>query len=496
MTSVFNHRRPWILAGLLLFVPLLGIVAMRLTLVAAAVNRVLHSAGATEVAFNVTRAAPWQVVVEDLDLQIDTLPISAERVSVDRPRWWAPSLGRIRVEQATMPVAIDTSERESSPGFAEHFAVASAALTRIPAEEISIDGRLVIAADGLGTAPLNVAFDARPEANDWSVQVEVTGEGLAVQSEARVDPATGSLIFEVPEFSIELEPWQEFVWGFGFMPDGVWEMQGNMTGRADGRLDDAGLITRATVQLRAGRVTEGGRELAVTGIEADLEFTDVGGFVTSPGSIRIHELRAGKLSVSDVQAELALDGPDRILVNALSLSALGGRVDAEPFEYEPQGNDFEATVNLAGIAVEEIMALTQDLPAHATGRVDGRLPIRYDDEGVHFGQGWLELQPGAPAEVQFNSEGLLTAGTAETSRSYAVLQKIESGLLNLKLTSLRLDIQPPNAPPGRSAQLHLTGEPVDPTIKAPVILDLNVNGPLEKLLNLGLDSRVGFGSGP
>ena len=91
--------------------------------------------------------------------------------------------------------------------------------------------------------------------------------------------------------------------------------------------------------------------------------------------------------------------------------------------------------------------------------------------------------------------GLLTGGASPSSPSYGVLQKVESGLLRLHLTELRIDVRPPNAPPGRSAQLHLVGEPVDPGVKAPVTLDLNINGPLERLLNLGLDRRVNFGAG-
>ena len=142
------------------------------------------------------------------------------------------------------------------------------------------------------------------------------------------------------------------------------------------------------------------------------------------------------------------------------------------------------------------MALTRDLPAKAVGRVDGRFPLRLDDSGVRLGTGWLQLKPGVHAEIQFNATGLLTGGAAPSSPSYAVLKKVESGLLKLKVSELRLDIRPPNAPAGRTARLHLAGAPVDPDVKAPVILDLNVNGPLEKLINLGLDSRLSFGSKP
>ncbi|MBI3886479.1 MAG: hypothetical protein HY302_12230, partial [Opitutae bacterium] len=105
----------------------------------------------------------------------------------------------------------------------------------------------------------------------------------------------------------------------------------------------------------------------------------------------------------------------------------------------------------------------------------------------------LALKPGVYAEVQFNAAGLLTAGVKPTDARYLVLNKIESGLLRLKVGEMRLEVRPPNAPPGRSATLHLAGEPVDPEVKAPVTLDLNVNGPLERLLDLGLDARTRFG---
>src|SRR5258708_26794353 len=97
------------------------------------------------------------------------------------------------------------------------------------------------------------------------------------------------------------------------------------------------------------------------------------------------------------------------------------------------------------------MALTQDLPAKATGRVNGRFPVRIDGSGLRIGTGWLELKPGVYAEIQFNANGLLTRGVAANSPSYAVLQKAESGLPKLKITESRLKIRPPNPPPAPPA---------------------------------------------
>jgi hypothetical protein len=122
--------------------------------------------------------------------------------------------------------------------------------------------------------------------------------------------------------------------------------------------------------------------------------------------------------------------------------------------------------------------------------------VHFDAKGLRFGTGWLGVQPGSTAELQLNAAGLLTSGASPKSPSYAVLQKVESGLLKLNVTELRLDIRPPNSPEGRTAQLHVAGQPVDPTVKVPVVLDLNVNGPVEALLNLGMKSGLSIGTKP
>ena len=202
------------------------------------------------------------------------------------------------------------------------------------------------------------------------------------------------------------------------------------------------------------------------------------------------------MQLRDLQFLFHFENMDEVAVAKATLATLGGTVSAEPFRYRFSREEIDAVVLVEGINVEDIMALTPDLPAKATGRVNGRFPLHLGAGGLRLGTGWMQLKPGAYAEIQFNADGLLTGGAAPNSPSYAVLKKVESGLLKLKVSELRLDIRPPNAPEGRSAQLHVAGEPVDPQVKAPVVLDLNVNGPLEKLINFGLDSRLSFGSKP
>jgi hypothetical protein len=497
MTAARNKRRLFLGAGVGLLASLAALWAARLVVTGWAVGWLLQSAGASQASFQVTQASPWQVVLEDIGFQLRTQTFAAKRVAFARSRWWMPSLGTVRVEQARIPLTIDGSDTNPWSWATYHTSQTSVEPWQVPLEELSVDGTLVVQAAALPAQELAVGINARltPQ-NNWEARVQATGPGLALQGKLDYDMAKDVVTFQLPAMSLDLKEWQAFVQRLVLLPGGKWDLAGLITGSAEGRLAGKQLSTGGSVHLREGRAAHPQGTVIAEGIEADLEFTDFAKVITQPGTLRVREVRTGQLALRDLAAGIALDGTSKIVVNQVSFKALGGTVSTEPFNYFPDRRELETVVLVDGINIEEVMALTRDLPAKAEGRVNGRFPLRLDDSGVRLGTGWLQLKPGVQAQVQFNATGLLTGGAAPSSPSYAVLKKIESGLLKLKVSELRLDIRPPNAPAGRSARLHIAGEPVDPDVKAPVILDLNVNGPLEKLINLGLDSRLSFGSKP
>lgn len=490
MTLAINKRR------LFLYACLFGVIAMtvallaRLTLTEMAVGSLLRMAGASAVKFNVAQASPWKVVLEDIGFEMKTQLFAAKRISMARSHWWLPSLGVVRVEQAWLPFVVDGSDTEIR-AYKNSATVQNP--TNVPVEEVQVDGQLVIRAADMPEQAITVKIEAKMVAkNSWAGKIDMAGPGLAVSGEGSYDLANDQVDFKVPHLSLDLKPWQGFVQRLIVLPGGTWEYEGRIDGRAEGKLKGKTLEASGSVHVRQGRLRYDAKDITAEGMEADMEFIDFAKIITKPGSLRIRELRVGTFPMKELSAEVALAGSEKLMVSAVSLQALGGRASAEPFNYFTNLRELEAVVRVEDISIEEVMGLTKDLPAKASGRVNGRFPVRIDDSGIRLGTGWLELKPGVYAELQLQANGLLTGGVAPNNPSYGVLKQVESGLLKLKISELRLDIRPPNAPPGRSAQLHIAGSPVDPKVKAPVSLDLNVNGPLEQLLNLGLDSRLRF----
>lgn len=492
--STSKKRRLFLFLAALIFVACGAGLLARLTLTEMAVSSLLKMSGASDVKFTVEEASPWKVVLEDIGFQIKTQLFAAKRISMARLHWWTPSLGVVRVEEAKLPWTIDGSDIDAQAWPVYKNPTVAHAPASLPVDEVHVDGQLVIRAADIRDQSLSVKLDARLVAkNSWAGKVDVTGPGLGAKGEIAYDLAKDQVSFNLPSLSLDLKPWQGFVQRVVVMPGGgTWETEGKFTGHAEGSLTGKKLVASGAVSLREGRVRYEAKDITAEGIEADLEFTDFDKMLTKPGAVRIRELRIGTFPLREISAEVALAGTEKFSVSSLSLKVLGGTASAEPFNYFPNLRELDAVVLADGISVEEIMGLTKDLPAKATGRVNGRFPVHIDDSGIRLGTGWLQLKPGVYAELQLQANGLLTGNLSAKSPSYAMLKKVESGLLKLKLDELRLDIRPPDAPPGRSAQLHISGSPVDPSVKAPITLDLNVNGPLEKLLNLGMDSRLSF----
>ncbi len=467
----------------------------RVTLTNLAVNGLLNLAGATEVSFTISSATPWRVEVDDLQFRVRGQPFAAKRVSMTRPHWWTPSLGSVRVESAQVPV--DLTQPMAKPATAAPPPAETGKPGRLPLQEFSLDGKVLLSVGDSPVQTIAVNFAAHVDAGDRVVaQVRADADGLRTQSEVRYDLATEAVDFKVTSLSVDVKSWQGFAQRFLEMPATDWQAAGQLSGDAAGRWADGKLGASARLHLRDARVENAAKAVTATGISGDLEITDVVAFATKPATLQADLVQAGQLQMRELNFRFHFESRDQVAVTQATLATLGGTVSAEPFRYRFSREEIDAVVLVEGIQVEDIMALTPDLPAKATGRVNGRFPIHLGAGGLRLGTGWLQLKPGAYAELQFNAEGLLTGGAAPNSPSYAVLKKVESGLLKLKVSELRLDIRPPNVPEGRSAQLHLAGEPVDPQVKAPVVLDLNVNGPLEKLINFGLDSRLSFGSKP
>jgi hypothetical protein len=477
MLSVLRSRQLWIALTVLV----LAAFAVRFWLGGYVVRSVLGMAGASAIRFTHVRATPWRVVVEGLHFSVRTQEFAARRVTVERERWWMASLGNVRIEGAHIPVTLDDSDVDPWHWSTYDEAGLGDEPVNLPFQTLDLDGELVVRMATLSDTSVTVKLEARPQGGaSWVGSLVAEAPGFRLAGDGALLRAGQELDFQVHSAELDLETWAGQIQRLVPLPGGPWTMGGKLTGVGEGNVTAKRFAATARVNLREGRMRAGSQDVAATGVEAELEFSDLWKFRTKSGEARLTELRIGRLPLSNVVADFGLWGGQTLIINSARFEALGGRVAVQPFRYQLNRRTVGVTVDVENLDLAAALGLAQRVPAQLTGRADGTLPLRIHESGVQLDPGQLRLRDGSTAELRVNPAVLLRSGAVMAAESLGVLKTAGNEPLLIRLGELRFDIRPPDIPLGSSARLTAAGD----TDRGPVSFVFNVNGPVEKYLRV------------
>lgn len=477
MPSFLRSRQLWIA----LVVLALAAFAVRFWLGGYAVRTVLGMAGAADIRFAQVRATPWRVVVEGLHFTVRTQEFAARRVTVEREKWWMASLGNVRIEGAEVPVTLDGSDVDPWRWSTYDEAGLGDEPVNLPFQALDLDGELIVRMATLPDMPVTMKLEARPKGSaSWVGSLVAEAAGFRLAGDGALLRAGQELDFQVHSAELDLDTWSGQIQRLVPLPGGPWTMGGKLTGVGEGKVTAKRFAATARVSLREGRMRAGTQDIAATGIEAELEFSDLWKFRTKSGEARLAELRVGRLPLANVVADFGLWGGQTVIINSARFEALGGRAVVQPFRYQLNLRTVGATVEVENLDLAAALGLAERVPAQLSGRVDGTLPLRIHESGVQLDSGQLQLHEGSVAELRINSAVLLRSGAAMPAETLGVLKTAGHEPLLIRLGELRFDIRPAGIPLGSSARLTAAGD----TERGPVSFVFNVNGPVEKYLRV------------
>lgn len=339
------------------------------------------------------------------------------------------------------------------------------------------------------------ARTARPR--ERMIDLAIDGPGLRVRLAAVLDPA-GEGTWELREAEVDVGRWLPSI--AALWPDfplGPLVIGGHVKAQGAGGVSGGVPRGRLQLTLRDGRVDDAAHKVQLEGIAGTIGVEELSPLRTAPaqrltwthGRYDVAEFGAGHVV-------LALDG-DQLRIAELRLAAFGGELALSAMQVSLTRPEAEMTATISGIDAALVLPLFPQFATAARGRLDGSLSLRRDAEGIHVGAGRLALPAGAVADVLLKpSAGLLTSSLPESVRKhYPGLADLEAGRVPLRAEVLEIVIDPAGDAEGRTARVRLAGGPVDPRMRAPIDLTVNVRGPLESLFKFASDSRLNWGGG-
>lgn len=475
MSPATRSRLLWLTAAVIVIGG--GLLGARLWLGGYVVRSVLRMAGATEIRHGPVRGTPWQLEIEDLDFRLRSQSFSARRVTLRRDTWWEATLGDVRVEGAHLPVSLDDSEvNPLSWDTYEESGLGDEAVLP-PFRTLDLAGELIVRLAAVPERAIAITLQGRPKSGtSWIGSLLAEGEGFRLAGNGALLRAGQELDFQVNSAELDLALWSAQIQRLVTLPGGPWKLGGRLTGVAEGKVTARRFAATARVSLRAGRIQAGARDVTASGADADLEFSDLWKLRTSSGKLHLAELRVGRLPFHDINADFGLWDGRQLKVARASAAALGGRVEVGPFSYRLDERAVNLELQVAGLRLAELLALTEGVEPRLSGRAGGKLALQIHDFGVQVTGGYLATEPGEASDLLVNAAAMLRAGAQLDGPTERLLRAAGRQNVLVRLDECRMDVRSADLPVGTAARCRVRGRVDD----QPVDFTYHVNGTVER----------------
>ena len=324
----------------------------------------------------------------------------------------------------------------------------------------------------------------------------VDGEGT--HFEAEVQPTSeGGVTWKLTEARFALGPWLSAA---GKAVDlGKLAAAGAVSAAGEGTWARGQVAGRAQLSLKDGKLDDPVHKLGLEGLALDLAMEDLAQQRTAEGQVLTWTgghydtipIGPGRMRFSVAEG--------RVRIEEFSVGIFGGTATtAAALDFPLTKPEFTVSAQVTNLDVKQLLPFLPKVLSDASGRLDGSLAFSRTEEGVTLGAGRLALRQGESADVRLApTPGLLSASLPPTVlKYYPGLGQIETGHVPIRADLLEVAFTPEGDEEGRTASVHLAGGPVDPKLKAPIDLIVNVRGPLGSLVKFGTNSRLRFGGEP
>ncbi len=226
----------------------------------------------------------------------------------------------------------------------------------------------------------------------------------------------------------------------------------------------------------------------LSGIEAAVPLRFADGAFRSTGEpvVAIESLQAGNIRMGPGKILFHLSERE-LFVERVQMAWAKGTLHAYAIHAGFDGNiRNEFTVYADKVDLGEVFMLVMPFDGEMEGILYGRFPVLLKKKRVELSGGYLYSLPDQGGRLKLNDPAQMEALLSRAGITDDREKSLSHALSDLDLTAIRLDLEP-RAGGDSSLRIKLHGKSNYVKRPAPVNLNLNLNGQLQQLLDLGLD---------
>lgn len=278
---------------------------------------------------------------------------------------------------------------------------------------------------------------------------------------------------------------------------GGWRVSGTAGGIATGEWQPGRApVTGGTVRLGDVRVRNTDDTLAVDGLQAAATFSSLLPLRSMPAQeVRFREVRLEKPvqvrlgpGVLAGQAEL----PDRFFLERGEVGWGGGKLRTYALHINRLRPEGEALLYAENLDVGGLLGLFRGFKGKGSGRLYGRIPLRFAPGSIRLEDAYLYAPPGQGGTLELSQTGWLKDTLTAAGTAAGTVGSVQKALADFKFNVFRVDLE--SAENGEAVlRLRLTGRARQDPDLPPVDLNVNVHAPFQTLFDLGLKLAPALG---
>ncbi|MBE7538901.1 MAG: YdbH domain-containing protein [Opitutaceae bacterium] len=321
--------------------------------------------------------------------------------------------------------------------------------------------------------------------------------------------------------SISVEQWIAPLSGYLGLRDslGDFRIAGNLQGEASGTISRGSICGRLHCRLSDASLSSDTRGLRVEGLNVSLDLEGPAPLLSQgTPTLSFREARFNQVIARNGHIAFSLSKSGALYIAGARLDLFGGAVEIRDETIPLQSvlsREVSLGIHLSNLSLAEISAMLPDVIAEAHGRLSGQIRVAWSAKnGFKFGNGRFQIDRAESVEIRFNPQpGFLTSHTPERltilpawtgvlqrwfspkNPAYESLRQIEMGLMSLHVETLSVELHPAGDAQGRTATVRISARPAVSSAVDRIDFEVNVSGPLDEVIRLGMDKKVSIKNG-
>ncbi len=259
---------------------------------------------------------------------------------------------------------------------------------------------------------------------------------------------------------------------------------GRLSAEASLRLLGGRPLVTGRLRMAGGNLR--GKSFEVRGIEVDVPLEhDRVLRTTGRPVVSFASAQAGNIRLDQGWVRFQLT-PDEFVIDRMEVGCCKGSLNAYSVHLNLKNPRDDFVVYADRIDMGEALMMAFPFKGKIDGVLYGRVPVGIDRGRVKLYPGFLYSLPGQGGKIVLDDSRQMLGLLEQAGIRGDVQAPLSKALSDMDLSAIKMDLAPREAG-DETLSIRLTGKSNFKEWPAPVDLSLNLNGPIEQLLNIGLD---------